>query len=171
MEPGVTINILPATTITSTSAIGGCSSLSPSVYTVLAKGVCWSSVNTVPTLSDNYTDEFPSDPTANIFNSTMTGLTPNTLYYYRTYVTTTAPTPTTYSPTVEQFTTSSGPQDIGQRISADISTQTSVLATVVSSDISTQVGVLTTSILTDLSTQQDSLAVQISTQFANRHII
>ena len=64
-----------------------------------------------------------------------------------------------------------GPQDIGARISADISAQAVSLSTAVSTDIITQNTALITSISTDLSVQGESLAASISTQLLSRHVI
>ena len=50
---------------------------------ITAKGVCWS-VNTAPSLADNYTTDGTGSAS---YNSTMTGLNPLTLYYVRAYAT------------------------------------------------------------------------------------
>lgn len=51
---------------------------------ITEKGICWSSVNTVPTLADS----FSVDGTGfGAFESQLVDLTPNTLYYYRAYAT------------------------------------------------------------------------------------
>jgi DNA-binding beta-propeller fold protein YncE len=78
-----TIKIL--TDVTSTTAISG--GVNPYYYTsssgAVANGVCWSSTNQAPTIADSKT----SDTLAVTFQSKLTGLTPNTTYYLRAYVT------------------------------------------------------------------------------------
>lgn len=51
---------------------------------IIAKGVCWSSVHNPPTLSDS----FSNDGTGyGEYSSQLVNLTPDTLYYYRSYAT------------------------------------------------------------------------------------
>ena len=52
--------------------------------TVTARGVCWSSINEEPTLSDSHSDDGMGP---GLFTSSIAGLTPNTTYYVRAYAT------------------------------------------------------------------------------------
>jgi hypothetical protein len=52
--------------------------------TIIQKGVCWS-INNNPTLADSHTENGSG---INSFYSLMTGLTENTVYYVRSYITT-----------------------------------------------------------------------------------
>jgi len=69
--------------ITKNSAVSGGIIMSDMGSAILAKGICWST-NQNPTIADNYTDEGSG---TDAFISTITGLTPNTTYYIRTYAT------------------------------------------------------------------------------------
>lgn len=110
MAPGVRIDTnVTVDNITTNSAQCGGNNISQSTYTILEKGLCWSSTNTSPTISDNYFNQFPLDPTINNFVCSMTGLNPNTLYYVCAYLKSTAGTPYFYSNLIRQFTTLSGP--------------------------------------------------------------
>jgi len=68
-------------TITSSTANFGGNITSDGGETVTASGVCWSTSQT-PTVSDNTTNDW--DGTDN-FTSKISGLTPETIYYVRTY--------------------------------------------------------------------------------------
>jgi streptogramin lyase len=70
--------------------------------TVSAYGICWSATNKTPSLADSKTSLTVANTIR--FASNMTGLTPNTLYYVRTYATSTSPAGTYYG-NVIQFTT------------------------------------------------------------------
>lgn len=72
------------TEIDSTSAICSGTVLTNGGIPILAKGMCWSA-NPSPTLSDNFTND-GSD--LGVFTSIMTGLMPSTMYYCRSYATT-----------------------------------------------------------------------------------
>ena len=107
--PALALN--PVTNITSTTAQSGGNSVNISQlsgFNPTAKGVVFSKTNTIPTLADSFTNEFISDPTTNDWISIMTGLSPNTLYYVRSYISTDQPT-TKYSTNTLSFTTLSGP--------------------------------------------------------------
>jgi hypothetical protein len=96
--------------ITANSAQCGGKNISPLVYTLLEKGLVWSSTNPVPTIADNSFNRFPFDPTLNDFVCDMTGLNSNTLYYVRAYIKTTAGTPYVYDTSApKQFTTLAAP--------------------------------------------------------------
>ena len=79
-----TITTTLATSITSVSATGGGNVTSDGGGAVTARGVCWSSVNTLPTISDSKTSD--GTGTGN-FTSTISGLTASTTYYVRAYAT------------------------------------------------------------------------------------
>ena len=78
-----TVTTIVATDITNTSATSGGSNISEGSSAIIAKGVCWST-NPTPTINDFKTDAGPS---ANDYNSQITGLTHSTIYYYRAYAT------------------------------------------------------------------------------------
>ena len=54
---------------------------------VIYYGVCWSSTNTTPTISDSKTKDSVSVTTGKSWSNNLTGLTPNTKYYVRAYAT------------------------------------------------------------------------------------
>jgi sugar lactone lactonase YvrE len=92
--------------LTSTTAQSGGTVTSVATAVITANGVCYSTTNTTPTISDSKT----SDPSVGLeiadpsFISRLTGLTPNTTYYLRAYATNA--TGTGYG-SVIKFTTSS----------------------------------------------------------------
>ena len=86
--------------ITQTSATcGGYVTVYYSGTTVTERGVCWSTSNQSPTLTDNHTS---SGSGSGNFTSNLTGLTQNTTYYVRAYATSSEGT--VYGQT-KQFTT------------------------------------------------------------------
>ncbi len=72
------------TEIDSTSAISGGEVLTTGGIPILARGMCWTTHPT-PTLGDNFSVDGSG---VGLFTSTMTGLTPFTVYYCRSYATT-----------------------------------------------------------------------------------
>jgi uncharacterized protein (TIGR02145 family) len=71
--------------ITSNSAVVGVTiDDDPTNMEVTARGICWSSTNDQPTLADNH---ISSDAGFGSFSVRMTGLTPGTRYYVRSYTT------------------------------------------------------------------------------------
>lgn len=83
-----TIPILTSTTapgfVTQTSAVSGGTILVAGKTSIIARGICWSSTNTTPTIVNSKT----SDGTGiGIFSSILSNLTPNTNYYIRAYAT------------------------------------------------------------------------------------
>ncbi|WP_345950130.1 NHL repeat-containing protein [Mucilaginibacter sp. PAMB04274] len=66
----------------STALSGGAVTNMGSAISITASGVCWSASNQNPTISDSKT----SDGGKAVFKSALTGLTPNTTYYLRSYV-------------------------------------------------------------------------------------
>ncbi len=75
---------LATTSITANSAFAEGLVSSDGGVAVIAKGICWSPTNKIPTTSDNKTIDGtgPGD-----FSSEMKGLTPGTTYYVRAYAT------------------------------------------------------------------------------------
>jgi uncharacterized protein (TIGR02145 family) len=73
----------PATNITQTTATSGGNVTSSGGATVTARGVCWATTSS-PTLANSYTVNGSGTGT---FVSSLTGLTPSTLYYVRAYAT------------------------------------------------------------------------------------
>ncbi len=86
--------------ITPSSAQCGGNVTSDGNATVTARGVCWSTSQN-PTISDPKTEDGTGTGS---FTSSITGLTPNTLYYVRAYATNSKGT--SYSDIERQFTTS-----------------------------------------------------------------
>jgi uncharacterized protein (TIGR02145 family) len=78
-----TLTTTEASTITLTTAVSGGNISSDGNAAVTAKGICWST-----TANPTITDPKTSDGTgAGAFTSTITGLTPGTLYHARAYAT------------------------------------------------------------------------------------
>jgi len=80
----VAVTTVTATAITTTTASSGGNTLSTSCGTITAKGVVWGTTANPTVPSANSTDE--GTGTAN-FTSSITGLTPGTTYFYRSYAT------------------------------------------------------------------------------------
>jgi hypothetical protein len=78
-----TIAALPATNITSTTAVIDVAIGSDGGQTITARGVCWST-GIAPTISDSKT--FDGTGAGN-FTSNIAGLSPSTTYYFRAYAT------------------------------------------------------------------------------------
>lgn len=78
-----TLTTIEVTNVTSTSAITGGNIISNGGATVTARGVCWST-NSNPTTDDNTTTNGSGNDN---FSCTVTGLSSNTTYYTRAYVT------------------------------------------------------------------------------------
>ena len=79
-----TVKTTEVTEIDSTSAVCGGIVTTNGGNPIIAKGMCWS-LNPSPTLSDYFSNE--GDGTGS-FSSVMTGLLPATIYYCRSYATT-----------------------------------------------------------------------------------
>jgi hypothetical protein len=79
-----TVKTTEVTEIDSTSAVCGGIVTTNGGNPIIAKGMCWS-LNPSPTLSDYFSNE--GDGTGS-FSSLMTGLLPSTIYYCRSYATT-----------------------------------------------------------------------------------
>ena len=99
-----TLTTSSITNITQTTASGGGNVLSQGSSPVTARGVCWST-SANPTISDSHTTDGYG---LGSFSSNITGLTPNTPYYVRAYVTNSSGT--AYGNQVD-FTTSGGTGD------------------------------------------------------------
>jgi sugar lactone lactonase YvrE len=80
--------------LTSTSVQSGGVILYAGNGAISANGVCYSSTNTTPTISDSKTSDSVYNPGSSItaFTSHLTGLTPGTKYYLRGYATNSAGT-------------------------------------------------------------------------------
>jgi hypothetical protein len=81
--PPPTVKTSDVTNITSTTASGGGKVVSDGGTPITARGVCWST-NANPTTGNSHTTDGSGIGT---FTSSLTGLTPNTLYYVRAYAT------------------------------------------------------------------------------------
>lgn len=100
-EAPVITTAVPAD-ITTTSATCGGNLTSSGSSDIVKRGVCWSSDHN-PSINDNNTVEGSGTGS---FTSTLTGLSPNTIYYVRAYATN--KTDTSYG-TVKSFTTLTAP--------------------------------------------------------------
>jgi hypothetical protein len=98
-RPTVTTNNISS--ITSTGAVSGGNVVSDGGASVTARGVCWSTTPN-PTVSNSKTTDGTG---TGAFTSTITGLSPNTIYYLRAYATNN--NGTSYG-AEKSFTTSSG---------------------------------------------------------------
>ncbi len=78
-----TVTTTSATSITQTTATSGGNATSDGGATVTARGVCWSTTSN-PTTANNKTIDGSG---IGGFTSSLTGLTPNTLYFVRAYAT------------------------------------------------------------------------------------
>lgn len=81
-----TLSSTSHSSVSCNTASSGGTTISNGGGTISAKGVCWST-SANPTTADSKTDEFVGDPTENDYSSSITGLSPNTTYYYRAYAT------------------------------------------------------------------------------------
>ena len=88
------------TNISRTSAVGGGVVTSDGGSPVIDRGICWSTSNSEPTISDFYAS---SGTGIGGFSVTMTGLLPATTYYVRAYATNSEGT--AYDEEVKQFST------------------------------------------------------------------
>jgi len=83
--PAITTSSSPVVSPTDNSVCtGGGTVTNENGASVTARGVCWSSVTSTPTIIDAHT---VSGTRSGTFTSTMTGLLNNTTYYVRAYVT------------------------------------------------------------------------------------
>ncbi|MTK52679.1 hypothetical protein [Paludibacter sp.] len=105
IRDGVSISIptvsnvtIPTSTMTATTAAGTATVASNGGATVTTRGLCWSTSNATPTISDNI---IPTGDGLGVFTSTLTGLSQNYTYYVRAYATNSKGT--AYSPTVTSF--------------------------------------------------------------------
>lgn len=83
-----TINTTPPSSITQNSAESGGNITNAGESPVTTRGVCWNT-SPNPTIQDNVTDDGSG---TGIFTSSLSGLTPNTVYYIRAYATSAAGT-------------------------------------------------------------------------------
>ncbi|TDD99387.1 beta strand repeat-containing protein [Flavobacterium cellulosilyticum] len=83
-----TIPIISSTTavgfITQTTAVAGGTITNSGASNVTSRGVCFSKTNTIPTITDTKTNDGTG---IGQYSSSLTNLTPNTLYYIRAYAT------------------------------------------------------------------------------------
>ncbi len=80
---GLALTTVAATGITTTAATTGGNIVSDGGSTITARGVCWGTT-TAPTTAGSKTTDGTG---TGIFASSLTGLSPNTLYYVRAYAT------------------------------------------------------------------------------------
>jgi hypothetical protein len=112
---GITTNTLSL--ITQTTALGGGNINSDGGATVTSRGVCWSNINSNPTISNTKTIDGSG---TGAFSSSLIGLIPGTTYYVRAYATNSAGT--AYG-SMKSFTTQSAtiPQGIITTTASSIS--------------------------------------------------
>src|SRR5665647_1524141 len=80
---GLALTTVAATGVTTTAATTGGNIVSDGGSAVTARGVCWSTTAAPTTASSKTTDGTGTG----VFASSLTGLSPNTLYYVRAYAT------------------------------------------------------------------------------------
>lgn len=98
------------TAISTTTATSGGDVLSANGAAVTARGICWNITGTLDTLGANYTTDGTG---TGVFSSSMTGLSPSTLYYIQAYATNSVGT--SFSSQGTFSTTSSGTlPDVGR---------------------------------------------------------
>ncbi len=87
LAPSPVVTTQAVTNITSTTATGN-GTIADLGYpaSVTSYGVCWSSTNATPTITDSYVDNGATTATG-AFTASMTGLTPGVTYYVRAYAT------------------------------------------------------------------------------------
>lgn len=80
-----TVTTQAISSVTDKTAVGGGNVTSDGNVNLIARGICWSTTNTQPSI--NYDSKTVETGNAGVFSSTMTNLTPNTNYYVRAYAT------------------------------------------------------------------------------------
>ncbi len=125
---GITTNVL--TSVTQTTASGGGNINSDGGAAVTSRGVCWSNINSNPTISNTKTIDGSG---IGAFSSSLTGLTPGTTYYVRAYATNSAGT--AYG-SMKSFTTQSAtiPQGIFTTTASSITQTTATSGGSITSD-------------------------------------
>ncbi len=104
--PAVTLQAI--TTVSTTSAAAGMTITSNGNATITRYGICYSSTNTVPTVTADPKQEITGSAGVNTSLSiSLTGLSPNTFYYARSYVENSVGI--SYSTTVQTFRTNLNP--------------------------------------------------------------
>lgn len=125
---GITTNTLSL--ITQTTASGGGNINSDGGAAVTSRGVCWSNINSNPTISNTKTIDGSG---TGAFSSSLTGLTSGTTYYVRAYATNSAGT--AYG-SMKSFTTQSAtiPQGIITTTASSITQTTATSGGSITSD-------------------------------------
>ena len=121
-----TIPIIASTTaassITQISAISGGNITNSGASNITSRGVCFSKTNTIPTITDTKTNDGTG---IGQYSSSLTNLTPNTLYYIRAYATNGVGT--AYGD-VKSFTTTSATIPVVSTAIATFITQTTAIS-------------------------------------------
>jgi hypothetical protein len=97
--PAVSNVSVPTSGMTATSADGTATIASDGGDAIMARGLCWNTSGTAPTLGDNVITDSGID--LGVYTLTISGLTEGPTYYVRAYATNSKGT--TYSPTVTSF--------------------------------------------------------------------
>ena len=111
-----------ATAITQISAISGGNITNSGASNITSRGVCFSKTNTIPTITDTKTNDGTG---IGQYSSSLTNLTPNTLYYIRAYATNGVGT--AYGD-VKSFTTTSATIPVVSTAIATFITQTTAIS-------------------------------------------
>ena len=116
------VSTTAATNVKASTAVLGGNVIDNGGYTLSARGVCWSSTTTTPTITDSHTSEVVA---VGSFSSQLTGLSANTTYFVRAYATNTIGT--SYGETVS-FTTQNGLPTVITSAVGDNYTETTIVA-------------------------------------------
>lgn len=122
-----TIPIISSTTavgfITQTTAIAGGTITNSGASNITSRGVCFSKTNTIPTIIDTKTNDGTG---IGQYSSSLTNLTPNTLYYVRAYATNSVGT--AYGDVKSFTTTSATIPVVSSTTAASFITQTTAIS-------------------------------------------
>lgn len=84
---GPTVVTIPPYSITSSTAVTGCDVVSDGGTAITARGVCWSSTQTLPTTSNSTVVNDPNYAQTSPFITELSGLVKDTTYYVRAFAT------------------------------------------------------------------------------------
>lgn len=84
---GPTVVTIPPYSITSSTAVTGCDVVSNGGAAITARGICWSSTQTLPTTSNSTVVNDPNYAQTSPFITELSGLVKDTTYYVRAFAT------------------------------------------------------------------------------------